>query len=341
MSSNLPAHIHVGADRRLFVLLASFAGVMLLAVLALRLGYRPVTWGDLGRAFMTYDPTFPEQIVIREIRLPRLIAALLVGAGLGVAGALIQGMTRNPLADPGLLGVNAGAAVGVIGASFLFGMTAPGQYVWMALGGGAIGAVAVFALGGGGHASPVRLLLAGAALTAFFLAVIRGLVLMSRQSLETYRFWVLGGLDDVSIGAIAVLWPFFFAGAVCALIAATLIDALALGEEAARGLGVNVAVAKLVAMLAIVQLSASTVALAGPVAFIGLIVPHMARTVMRQDMLWLAPCAGLFGAGLMILADLVGRSAVFGGTMQAGVISALIGGPILILLVFRTGGRRL
>lgn len=333
--------IRATRDKRLLVLIGAGGGLFLLGLLALRLGYRPVSWVDLGRALGAYDPSDPAQIVIREFRLPRLVAALLAGAGLGVAGALIQGMTRNPLADPGLLGINAGAAAGVIAGSFLLGMGAPGQLVWLALGGGAAGAAAVFALGGGAQASPARLLLAGAALSAFFFAMIRGLVLLSRQSLETYRFWILGGFENVTAQTLAALWPFFLAGGLLALLAAALIDALALGEDMARGLGVNVGAAKLLAGLAIVVLSASTVAMAGPIAFVGLIVPHMARAAMRNDMLWLAPCAGLCGAGLMVLADLAGRSPLFGGAMQAGVMSALIGGPVLIWLVRRTGGRRL
>lgn len=328
-------------DARPVILLGAFCALALLTLLALRLGYRPTGWADLGAALWAFDPAEPGQIVIRDIRLPRVLGALLGGAALGVAGALVQGMTRNPLADPGLLGINAGAAAGAIGGSFLLGFGAPGQMIWLALAGGGLGAVLVFSLAGGTQASPTRLLLAGAALTALFLALIRGLVLMSRQSLETYRFWVLGGFDDVSLQTIAALWPFFLAGGIAALVAATMIDALALGEDAARGLGVNVGIAKLLGGLAIVFLAASTVALAGPIAFVGLIVPHMARAVMRHDMLWLMPCAGLFGAGLMVLADLVGRSAFLGGTMQAGVISALIGGPILMILARKTGGRRL
>lgn len=333
--------LRAAADLRPAVLLVLLAGLAVLALLALRLGYRPVSWADLGAALTAYDPTVPEQIVIREIRLPRLLAALLAGAALGIAGALIQGMTRNPLADPGLLGINAGAAVGVIGGTFLLGIAAPSQLVWLALAGGGFGAALVFGLGGGAQASPTRLLLAGAALTALFLGLIRGLLLMSRQSLETYRFWVLGGFENVTGAALTTLLPFFLAGGLVALVAAALIDALALGEDAARGLGVNVGAAKVLCGLAIVLLASSTVALAGPIAFIGLIVPHMARAVMRHDMLWLAPCAGLFGAALMVLADLAGRSALFGGTMQAGVMAAVIGGPILIWLARKSGGRRL
>ena len=146
--------IRATRDKRLLVLIGAGGGLFLLGLLALRLGYRPVSWVDLGRALGAYDPSDPAQIVIREFRLPRLVAALLAGAGLGVAGALIQGMTRNPLADPGLLGINAGAAAGVIAGSFLLGMGAPGQLVWLALGGGAAGAAAVFALGGGAQARP-------------------------------------------------------------------------------------------------------------------------------------------------------------------------------------------
>ncbi|MFC3614177.1 FecCD family ABC transporter permease [Lutimaribacter marinistellae] len=327
-------------DRRGLALLAALAALALIALLALRLGYRPVTWAELAAAFTAYDPADPAQIVIREIRLPRIAAALLAGTALGIAGALIQGMTRNPLADPGLLGINAGAAVGVIGAVFLLRISDPSQFIWTALAGGALGAVAVFALGGGAQARPVRLLLAGAALTAFFLALIRALVLVSRQSLETYRFWVLGGFENVTTDSLAALWPFFLGGALVALAAALLIDALSLGDDTARGLGVNVGGARLLCGCAIVLLAASTVALAGPIAFVGLIVPHMARAVMRQDMIWLAPCSGIFGACLLLLADLAGRSALFGGTMQAGVMSALIGGPLLIWLIRRTGGSR-
>lgn len=327
-----------GRSRRM-TLLASCAALVLLSALALRLGLRPVGWADLAQALIAYEPTDPEQIVIRELRLPRLVGALLAGAGLGIAGALMQGMTRNPLADPGLLGINAGAAAGVIGGTFLFGMGAPSQQIWLALGGGALGAAAVFALGGGAQASPARLLLAGAALSAFFLAMVRGLLLMSRQSLETYRFWVLGGFDNVTAHTLGALWPFFAAGALAALAAAALIDALALGEDAARGLGVRVGGARLLAGLAIVLLASSTVAMAGPIAFVGLIVPHMARAAMRNDMLWLVPCAGVFGAGLMTLAELAGRSPLFGGAMQAGVMSALIGGPALIWLARAKEGR--
>lgn len=340
MPADTTFSLRSASDRRPAVLAISLVALALLCLLALRLGYRPVTWSDLLQALTAYDRGVPEQIVIREIRLPRLIATLLSGAALGIAGALIQGMTRNPLADPGLLGINAGAAAGVIGATFLLGMTTPGQHVWLALAGGAVGAGAVLALGGGAQASPARLLLAGAALSAFFFAIIRGLVLMSRQSLETYRFWVLGGFENVTAQTLLALWPFFLAGAVAALLAARLIDALALGEDVARGLGVNAGAARALCVLAIVLLSGSTVAMAGPIAFVGLIVPHVARGLMRQDMSWLAPGAGLFGAMLMVAADLAGRSPLFGGTMQAGVISALIGGPILIWLVRRTGGRR-
>ncbi|CUH50866.1 FecCD family ABC transporter permease [Shimia marina] len=328
-------------DMRPLHLLITLLGVTCLAVLALRFGMRDLTWADIGAAFGAYDPSVPEQIVIRDIRLPRLLAAILTGAALGVAGALIQGMTRNPLADPGLLGINAGAGLGVVIVVFALRWSDPSQFIWVAMLGSAIGAVLVFSLGGGAQASPVRLLLAGAAISAFFIAITRGVLLMSRQSLDVYRFWVLGGLDGISFADITALMPFFAGGFLVALVAAFLLNALMLGEDTARSLGVNVGAAKLISGLAIVLLAASTVALAGPIAFIGLMVPHIARPLAQQDMRWMVAFSALIGAGLLLSADLIGRLPILGGNMQAGVMAALIGGPALIVMVRKGGGRRL
>ncbi|MBO9474206.1 iron ABC transporter permease [Shimia sp. R10_1] len=331
----------VRRDRRPAVFLLAVLGLGVLSVLSLRLGFRPLDWPSVWSAFTDFDGNSAAQIVVLDIRFPRLLAALLAGSALGVAGALIQGMTRNPLADPGLLGINAGAAFGVVTVVFALGWSDPRQFVWVAMAGGTVGAVLVFALGGGAQASPARLLLAGAAITAFFLAMSRAVLLMSRQSLDVYRFWVLGGLDGISTADVQGLLFFFVAGFGIAIVAAFLLNALMLGEDTARGLGVNVGLAKLITGAGIVCLASSTVAMAGPIAFIGLMVPHLARPLSQQDMRWQVAFSAVLGAVLMVCADLVGRLPLLGGNMQAGVMAALIGGPALVIMVRRSGGRAL
>lgn len=314
---------------------------MVLAALALRFGLRPIQWVDIGQAVFLFDPTNPEQIVVRQIRLPRLLAAVLAGAALGMAGALMQGMTRNPLADPGLLGVNAGASMGVVVSIMALGITDPSLLIWVALGGALVASVLVFLLGGGNQANPARLILAGAAVSALFLALGRSLLLVSQQTLEVYRFWVLGGFDGIEYATLLALLPFFIAGALIAMIGSFSLNALMLGDDTARGLGIRVGLARLIVGLGIVVLCGATVSMAGPIAFVGLIVPHLARWLAGPDMRWMVLFSATIGACLMVGADLLGRLALFGGNMQAGVMAALIGGPVLIWLVRKNGVTRL
>ena len=316
-------------------------GLFAMAVVALRVGHRPVTWGELWQAFVAYDRDVAGHVIIQQIRLPRLAAAMLCGGCLGIAGALMQALTRNPLADPGLLGVNAGAALGVVLCTVLLRITDPAQFFWAALLGATLAAVLVFFLGGNTPSRTGRLILAGAAVSALFFALIRGLLLASRASLEVYRVWVLGGFDNVTQDMVAALLPFILVGVILACIAGFSLNALQLGEEAALGLGIRVGLMQLVTGCAIVILCAATVAMAGPIAFIGLIVPHLARATAPQDIRWLALFSALYGAMLLGLADVVARTAFAQATMQAGVMSAILGGPVLIWLVRSGGVRRL
>ncbi|UWQ75752.1 iron ABC transporter permease [Leisingera sp. M658] len=322
-------------------LTGSLAALILLAAVSLRLGLRPVSWAEVWQAMSAYDPASAEQIVIRQMRLPRLLGAGLTGAALGISGTLIQGLTRNPLADPGLLGINGGAALAVTGCILLLGITDPAGFVWAALGGALAAALLVAVLSGGSLASPLRLLLAGAAISSLFLALTRALLLASQQALDVYRFWVLGGFDGIQLETIAALAPFFVLGALAALAAASGLDALLLGEDSARSLGVRTGAARLLAGTAIVLLSGSAVALAGPIAFAGLIVPHLARWAAGPGLRWSLALSAPFGAILLLGADLAGRLPLFGGSLQAGVMTALLGGPALIWMVRRNGARSL
>lgn len=342
VASALPAsQPTTAADLRLMRLAGAVLGLTALSAAALRYGVRPTGWGDVWTALTAFDAGSPEHIVIRTMRLPRLLGAALAGAALGMSGALIQGMTRNPLADPGLLGINGGAALGVVLAILLFGTTDPAEFIWIALGGGLAASVLVFLLGGGSQASPLRLILAGAAVSALFLALTRALLLASQQTLDVYRFWVLGGFDGILPGTLTALLPFLGFGALLAAAAAGGLNALMLGEDTARGLGVRTGLARLTAGIAVVLLSGATVAMAGPIAFAGLIVPHLARWAAGPGIGWTIAFSAVFGALLLTAADLLGRLPLFGGNMQAGVMTALIGGPVLIWLVRRNGVRKL
>ncbi|MGR3759155.1 FecCD family ABC transporter permease [Roseobacteraceae bacterium NS-SX3] len=329
------------ADLRLPWLAVSVLGLALLSAAALRLGVRPTAWADVWAALTAYDAASAEHIVVRSMRLPRLLGAVLAGAALGISGALIQGMTRNPLADPGLLGINGGAALGVVMSLLLFGITDPAGFVWIALGGGLAASVLVFLLGGGSQANPLRLILAGAAVSALFLALTRALLLVSQQTLDVYRFWVLGGFDGILPATLYALLPFLALGTLMAAAAGFGLNALMLGEDTAKGLGVRTGLTRLTAGIAIVLLCGGTVAMAGPIAFAGLIVPHLARWAAGPGIGWTIAFSAVFGALLLTAADLLGRLPLFGGNMQAGVMTALIGGPVLIWLVRRNGVRKL
>ena len=339
-----PTSVHseaTAADSRGLWLLLSLLGLFALSITAMRFGLRSTGWGPIWTVFTAFEPMNPDQIVIRDIRLPRLIGAILAGASLGMAGALMQGMTRNPLADPGILGVNAGASIGVVICILLLGITDPAVFVWVALGGAFVAALLVYLLGGGNQANPARLILAGAAVSALFLALSRSLLLVSQQTLDVYRFWVLGGFDGIEFATIQALLPFFGLGVFAAILSSFALNALMLGEDTARGLGVRVGLANALIGTAIVILCGATVAIAGPIAFVGLIVPHLARWVAGADMRWMVLFSATFGAVLMVAADLLGRLPFFGGNMQAGVMAALIGGPVLIWLVRRGGVKKL
>ncbi|MEP3948200.1 iron ABC transporter permease [Ascidiaceihabitans sp.] len=326
------------SDHRKLSLALSLMALCLLAPVALSFGVRSVDWTQIWSALTAYDPTNPDHVVVQVIRLPRFLSAVLAGAALASAGALMQGMTRNPLADPGLLGVNAGASIGVVICIWILGLSDPSQFIWVALGGGLAASVLVFALGNAGRGTPAQLILAGAAVSALGLALTRGVLLISQQTLDVYRFWVLGGFNGIRLDTLAALLPFFTVGGIATLFAATTLNALSLGNDTARNLGMRVGLAQILIGLTVVVLCGATVSLAGPITFVGLVVPHLARKVAGSDMRWQVLLSATFGAVLMICADLTGRLSLFGGNMQAGVMAAFLGGPVLIWIVRKHGG---
>jgi iron complex transport system permease protein len=284
------------------------------------------------------SPTGTEDdIVVRSLRIPRTVLGLMAGAALGLAGALIQGHTRNPLADPGLLGVSNGAAFFVVIGIYAFGVTALYGYVWFAFAGALVASVLVFVLGsvGRGGPTPVTLALAGAAVSAMLAALTSAVILIDVQTLDAYRFWAVGSIAGRDAAVAGQVQWFLLAGAVIGLASAPALNALALGDDVARSLGHSVRRTRVLGIVAITLLAGAATAACGPIAFVGLIVPHIVRAFTGPDYRWLLPASALAGAALLLLADVIGRVVVRPGELQVGIVLALIGGPFFVWLVRR------
>lgn len=306
-------------------------------VASLAFGSRSIPVETVFYSLWQFDGSITEHLVIFDLRLPRTFIGIAVGAALGVAGVLMQAITRNPLADPGLLGVNAGASFAVVLAIWLLGLTTIGGLVWFAfLGAGSI-SVLVYMLGslGRGAATPVRLALAGAAMSALLFALISAIILNSQETLQVYRFWVVGSLTGAVSGSLVQLLPFMAIGLLTALMAATSLNAMALGDEMAQVLGTKIALTRVLTLASVTLLSGASVAMAGPVAFIGLVVPHMARFWCGPNQYWLILYALLLGPIVLIVSDTIGRIILPPGEVQVGIMTALIGGSTFVWIVRR------
>ncbi|GAA2562268.1 iron chelate uptake ABC transporter family permease subunit [Pseudonocardia hydrocarbonoxydans] len=324
-------------SRRLAGLVLLLAALVGAALLSVAVGAKPIPLDVVWDALVRPDPALEDHIVVGALRIPRTVLGLVAGAALGLAGALIQGHTRNPLADPGLLGVNAGAAFLVVVGIYVFGVTDPLGYVWLAFAGAAAASVAVFVLGSVGRAgaTPVTLALAGSAVSALLAALTSAVVLIDVATLDAYRFWAVGSLAGRD-GAVLtnVVW-FLVAGALIALASAPALNALSLGDDVARSLGHSVRRTRVLGIVAITLLAGGATAACGPIAFVGLVVPHIVRTFTGPDYRWLLPASALSGAVLLLVGDVLGRVLVRPGELQVGIVLALVGAPFFIYLVRR------
>lgn len=275
-------------------------------------------------------------LIVRTLRVPRTVLSVVAGVALGVAGALIQGHTRNPIADTGLLGVNSGASFAVVLAVYLFGFKSPFQFVWFAFLGAAVAGVVVFGLAsiGRGAGNPLTLALAGQGVTVFLASMTTAVALSDKASLDALRFWNAGSVAGVGFDVIRVTGVFVVVGLVLALLNLPTINLLNLGDDVARGLGVNIALGRTVGVVAITLLAGAATAACGPIAFLGLMVAHVARYLTGPDYRWLVPYSGLLGAIVLLFCDIVGRLVVRPGELQAGIVVALIGAPFFAVLVW-------
>ena len=313
----------------------AFAILALAALFSLAVGARSIPLGDVLDALL-HGGSSQDAAIVRSIRVPRTLLGIVVGAAIGIAGALMQALTRNPLADPGLLGVNAGAAAAVVIALSL-GVAGAAGSVWFAFVGAALAAVAVYAIGGAGRggATPVRLALAGTALTAALTAVIYGVALSDARLLQQFNFWSVGALGGRGRTQLDAIVPFVAVGVVLALALARSLNALALGDESARSLGARVGRTRIGGAVSITLLCGAATAAAGPMYFLGLTVPHAGRAVCGPDQRWVLGYSAVLGAALLLIADVIGRVLVRPSELQAGVMVAVIGAPVFIALVRR------
>jgi iron complex transport system permease protein len=318
------------------------AGVVLLisGVLSLAVGATWIPLSDIAVAFVHPDPLSVSHVLVTTTRLSRTLMAMAVGASLAVAGALMQALTRNPLASPGLFGINAGATFFIILCSSLFSLSSPDAWLWCAFLGAAVAGSLVWLIGnmGQGSLSPLRIVLAGAAMAALFSAFSQALLVVNQDGLDTVLFWLAGSLTERSLSVAAPLLLCGVLGLFGAMLLAGQVNVLDAGEEIATGLGQRTALIRLLMSVLVVCLAGSAVALAGSIGFIGLLVPHMVRKGLSIDHRWLLPGCALLGAIVLLLADTLSRVLILPQEVPVGVMTALFGAPFFILLA-RRGGR--
>ena len=312
--------------------------VVLLAgaiVLSLGVGARAISPSAVLQALLARDAGNADHTVVLTQRIPRTVIGLLAGAALAIAGTVMQGLTRNPLADPGLLGVNSGASVAVLAAITLLGVTQPAGFVWFAFAGAAVAAAVVAVIGSRGPdgANPAKLALTGAAVTAGLTAVTLFILTTDRQALDVYRYWSVGGLTARGLDAVAVVAVPIVVGIVLAGTSARGLDLIALGDETATGLGHNVTRTRTVGIVATILLCGGATAIAGPIVFLGLVVPHTLRLLVGSDYRWLLLIGAPAGALVLIVAAVLGRVIAPPGEVQAGLVVALVGAPMLVSIV--------
>lgn len=316
-------------------LVGAVALLALVAGLSIAVGSKSVPLGEVWHALRFPDGSYASAVV--DSRIPRTLLGLLVGAALAVAGAVIQGITRNPLGDPGLLGVNSGAAASVVIVTALAGVGA-GRTVWAAIPGAVLAAIAVYAIGASGRGpTAVRLILAGAAITAVLVALVEAISLANPEVFDSYRFWVVGSLAGRPIEAVDEVLPVILVALVVALLLSRALNALALGDETATSLGLRAGRTRLVGGAVATVLTAASVAAVGPVAFVGLAVPHVVRGFTGSDHRWLLPYCVALGPVLLLGADILGRVVARPGELMVGAVTAFLGAPFLIAAVRRRG----
>ncbi|MFC5720413.1 FecCD family ABC transporter permease [Streptomyces gamaensis] len=314
-------------------LLAALLLLAAVCALSIAVGAKQLSLGEVWHGL--YDAGSASYVQVHKMRLPRTLLGLLAGAALGLAGGVMQALTRNPLADPGLLGINAGAAAAVVSALSFLGVTGYSGQIWFAFLGAAAVSVLVYAVGGGSTATPARLALAGAALNATLTSYVSAVMLLDTSSLDRMRFWTVGSLADARSETVLRFAPVVAAGLVLALALARPLNALALGDSSARALGARPTAVRAAGLLAVTLLCGAATAACGPIVFVGLIVPHLVRALTGPDLRWMLPYCAVLAPVLLLGADVLGRVLGRPGELQVGIVTSVLGGPLFLHFVRR------
>lgn len=317
-------------------LLGLGVGIVLLMgclLFSITFGAADIDPSAIWQALTAFDGS-TNHLIITTVRLPRTLIALIVGAALAVSGSLMQGLTRNALAEPRILGISSGATLAVVFATFLLGNAHIQLYTWAAFAGGTIAAIAVYTLGSVGRSgmTPLKLILAGAVLDYLMTALTTGILILNQRTLDEVRFWLAGSVAGRDLNVLLQVLPYILIGLVLAFSMGKQITALTLGEDVAKGLGLRTGWVKAIAAAVAVLLASSAVALAGPIAFVGLVIPHFVRFFVGVDYRWLLPYAAIWGAILLSLADLAARLVIKPQELPVGIMTALVGAPFFIYL---------
>jgi iron complex transport system permease protein len=307
--------------------------LLLLMAASIVYGYTDTTWKMAIEALTNFDGS-NEHIVIQSVRIPRAFIAAAVGASLAISGVLMQTVTKNPLASPDIFGVNAGAGVAVVIAVTVFSVGSLQLFTWLSFFGAAVAAISVYAIGSVGREglTPMKLTLAGAAMTALFASFTQGILVLNEAALEQVLFWLAGSVAGRSLDNLIAVLPYLIGGWIISFIIATKMNVLSMGEDVAKGLGLNTALLKITIGIVVILLSGGAVAVAGPIGFIGIVVPHLTRSIVGIDHRWVIPFSGLLGGVLLLAADIASRYILMPQEVPVGVMTAIIGTPFFIYI---------
>ncbi|AQS06555.1 FecCD family ABC transporter permease [Clostridium beijerinckii] len=302
-------------------------------IISLAFGSKNIGISQAINALLNSDDTSFAALVVRE-RIPRTIFSIMAGASLGISGALMQSITRNPIADPSILGVNTGASLFVVIGIAFFNINSANEYIWIALVGAGITSIFVYTIAsiGSGGMTPIKLALAGSATSAVLTSLVSVIILPRSEVIDAYRFWQVGSVSGATWESIGLMLPFLIIGLIISIILAPALDILALGDEVATGLGVNIGIIRIICAIAGVILCGATTAVAGPIGFVGLMIPHSIRLIFGSNLRGLVPMSAIGGAVLLTISDVLGRVIGSPGELQVGIITAFLGAPILIII---------
>ena len=324
----------MGKKKFVFSIILCLALLSVMAIFSISLGAKNIAFSKVIEVLLGNDPDSLEQAIILQ-RIPRTIFGILAGGALGISGALMQSITRNPIADPSILGVNTGASLFVVAGIAFFNITVAYQYIWLAIIGAGVTAVFVYSVASMGKdgATPLKLALSGSAVSIVLGSLVSTIMLPNNRVMEAFRFWQVGSIGSATWESIMLISPFLIVGFIISMFISGYLNNLALGDEAATALGTNVVMTRTIGALSSVLLCGATTALAGPIGFVGLIIPHIIRLIFGSEMSKMLPLSFLGSAILMLVSDIIGRVISLPGETEVGIVTAVIGAPVFILAI--------